>query len=161
MLNLTALVSEEGADEFTSLDLAIHFLFLAGKHAYPICSRIAQLIKEEGFDGIIYPSYLSYIRTGATPFETINGMSIRHLPPLKGYAESQSVPNLAFFGWPVKEGKIDVHSINKVLINSIKYDVSFGPAYNEGLIDKSRKDEFIDEKIQSQFEKLLKAFGVE
>jgi hypothetical protein len=159
MLNLAALVSEEGVNEFTSIDLAVHFLFLAGKHAYPICSRIAQFIRAEGFDGIIYPSYFSYLRTGAIPFETIYGMSIRHLPPLKEYAESQSVPNVALFGWPIKEGKVNVHSINKVLINSIKYDLSFGPAYNEVLVDKSRKEEFIAKKIKVQLKKLLKAFS--
>lgn len=159
MLNLSALVSEEGVTEFTSLDLAVHFLFLAGKHTYPICSRIAQLIKEEGFDGIIYPSYFSYTRTGAFPFETINGMSIRRLPPLKEFAESQSVPNVALFGWPIKEGKVNVHSINKVIINRIKYDLSFGPAYNEDLEDKSRKGEFITKKIKAQFEKFANAFS--
>lgn len=159
MLNLAALVLEDGATEFTSLDMAVHFLFLAGKHSYPICTKIAKHIKDAGFDGIIYPSYFSYKRTGATPFETIYGMSIRHMPPLKDYAESQSIPNVALFGWPIKEGKVRVHSINRVMINSIKYDISFGPAYHESLIDKSKKEEFIEEKIQKQFEKLVKAFN--
>lgn len=158
ILNLAALILEEDVDEFTSLDLAVHFLFLAGNHSYPICSRIAQLIKNEGFDGIIYPSYFSYTRTGAVPFETILGMSIRHIPSLKEYAQSQSVPNVALFGWPVKEGKVKVYSINKVLINSIKYDISFGPAYHEFLIDKSKKEDFIKKNKESQFEKFLKAF---
>lgn len=161
MLNLDALVSEEDVNEFTSLDLAIHFLFLAGKHAYPICSRIAQFIKEEGFDGIIYPSYLSFIRTGAMPFETVLGMSIRRIPNLKGYAESQSIPNVALFGNPIRDGKVIVHSINKVLINSIKYDLTFGPAYNEVLLDKSQKNEYVEKLHEAQFEKLLKAFSKE
>jgi len=159
MLNLAAIVQEDGVDEFTSLDLAVHFLFLAEKHAYSICSQIGQHIKDSGFDGIIYPSYFSYIRTGAIPFETINGMSIRHLPPLKNYAQAQTVPNVALFGWPIKEGKVKVHSVNKVLINSIKYDLSFGPAYNDALIDKTRKKEFLDEKKRLQFEKFWKAFN--
>jgi hypothetical protein len=159
MLNLAALVLEEGVDEFNSIDLAIHFLFLAGKHSYPLCTRIANAIKNEGFDGIIYPSYFSFIRTGATPFETINGISVRHLPPLKPYAQSQGVPNVALFGWPIKEGKVRVHSINKIVINSIKYDLSFGPAYHGGQVDKSNKDEFIDGKVQEQFTNLVKAFS--
>lgn len=159
MLNLAALVSEEDVNEFTSLDLAVHFLFLAAKHAYPICSRIAQFIKEQGFDGIIYPSYFSYSRTGAIPFETIYGMSVRRLPPMAEYAETQSVPNVALFGWPVKEGKVKINSINKVLINSIKYDLSFGPAYHESLVDKSRKDEFIEQQMKFHFDKLIKAFS--
>ncbi len=158
MLNLAALIPEEGVTEFTSLDLAIHFLFLAGSHSYPICSKIAKFVKDEGFDGIIYPSYFSYIRTGATPFETILGMSIRHLPPLKEYAESQSALNVALFGWPIKEGKVMIHSINKVLINTIKYNLSFGPAYHEVLVDKSRKEEFLEKKVKEEFEKVFKVF---
>lgn len=82
MLNLAALLPEENVTEFESLDLAIHFLFLAGKHSYPICGHIAQRIREIGYDGIIYPSYFSYIRTGQVPFDTIHGMSIRRLEPL-------------------------------------------------------------------------------
>jgi len=159
MLNLAALVLEEGVDEFNSIDLAMHFLFLAGEHSYPICSRIAHSIKNEGYDGIIYPSYFSFIRTGATPFETINGMSVRHLPPLKDYAESQSVPNVALFGWPIKEGKVKVHSINKVNINSIRYDLTFGPADHGALFDKSKKEEFIERKVQEQFEGFIKTFN--
>ncbi|UCS92442.1 RES family NAD+ phosphorylase [Echinicola marina] len=158
MLNLAALVSEEGVDEFTSIDLAVHFLFLAPKHAYPICSRIAQFIKEQGFDGIIFPSYFSHSRTGAIPFETIYGMSIRRIPPMKKYAESQSVPNIALFGWPIKEGKVKIHSINKVIINNIKYDLSFGPAYHDGPIDKSRKDNFFEQQMNFELEKFMKVF---
>ncbi|QOG04973.1 RES family NAD+ phosphorylase [Flavobacterium sp. MDT1-60] len=159
MLNLAALIIEEDVDEFNSLDLAIHFLFLAGKHSYSICSKIAQSIKKEGFDGIIYPSYFSNIRTGNVPFETIHGMSIRHISNLKDYAESQSVPNIVLFGWPIKENKVKVHSINKITINSIKYDLTFGPAYNEALLDKSQKEKFIEKKIEDQLEKLLTAFN--
>jgi len=158
MLNLAALIEETDVTEFTSVDMAIHFLFLAGSHSYPICSKIAKYIENEGFDGIIYPSYFSYIRTGAVPFETILGMSIRRLAPLKEYAESQSALNVALFGWPIKEGKVNVHSINRVLINTIKYDLSFGPAYQEGLVDKSKKAEFLGKKIKAEFEKLQNAF---
>jgi hypothetical protein len=159
MLNLAALVLEDGVDEFSSLDLAMHFIFLAGKHSYPICSKIAQMIKNEGYDGIIYPSYFSFLRTGATPFETINGMSVRHLPPLKKYAESQSALNVALFGWPIKEGKVRVHSINKVVINSIKYDLTFGPAHHGAPLDKSKKEEFIEYKVKEQYERFIKAFN--
>lgn len=158
MLNLAALIREEGVDEFNSLDLAIHFLFLAGKHSYPICTRISEEIKAEGFDGIIYPSYFSFIRTGAIPFETINGMSVRHFTSLKDYAQSQGVPNVALFGWPIQDGKVKVHSINKVLINSIKYELSFGPAYHGGQLNKDNKEEFIKQKMQQQFDKFWAAF---
>lgn len=146
MLNLAAVIQEDKVDEFTSLDLAIHYLFLAGPHSYPICSKIAKFINDAGFDGIIYPSYFSYIRSGAIPFETILGMSIRRIPKMKDYAQSQIVPNVALFGWPIKEGKVLVHSIDKVVINSIKYSLSFGPAYQEALEDKSKKNQYLRKK---------------
>lgn len=127
ILNLCALIDEPGVTEFESLDLALHFLFLAGKHSYDICRRIAHKIKEAGFDGIMYPSYFSHIRTGTIPFDTIYGMSIRKIKHLKSFAESQAIPNLALFGRPIVEGKIKVASINKLHINKVHYDVSFGP----------------------------------
>ncbi len=130
VLDLSVLLEEEGVTEFESIDIAIHFLFLAGKHSYDICRQIALKAKEKGFDGIIYPSYFSYIRTGAFPFETVYGISIRRFPQLIDYAQSQSIPNLALFGRPVNENKVTVDCINKVVINRVIYDITFGPAYH-------------------------------
>ena len=131
VLDLSALLEEDGVTEFESVDIAIHFLFLAGKHSYNICRQIALKAKEKGLDGIIYPSYFSYIRTGAFPFETIYGISIRRIPQLKDYAQSQSIPNIAIFGRPVKDNKVSVACINKVVINRVSYDITFGPAYHK------------------------------
>lgn len=128
LLDLTALIKEEGVTEFESIDLAIHFLFLAESHSYGICRAIAKRAKENGFDGIIYPSYFSYIRTGHMPFETIYGITIRRMPHLTDYVEGQSIPSLALFGYPVKDGKVKVDCINRVVLNSVKYSYSFGPA---------------------------------
>jgi hypothetical protein len=131
VLDLSALLEEDGVTEFESVDIAIHFLFLAGKHSYNICRQIALKAKEKGLDGIIYPSYFSYLRTGAFPFETVYGISIRRIPQLKNYAQMQSVPNLALFGRPVKDNKVSVDCINKVVINRVGYDITFGPAYHK------------------------------
>ncbi|WP_214070346.1 RES family NAD+ phosphorylase [Mucilaginibacter sp. dw_454] len=160
MINLSAVVREEGVTEFTSLDLAIHFLFLAGKHSYPICSRIAKRIREEGFDGIIYPSYFSYARTGAIPFDTIQGMSIRLLEPLQDFAQAQSVPNIFLFGRPIEDKKVLVYSINKVIINSIKYETSFGPAYHENMINKKNTAEIVANRRKELEDKVLKSFNL-
>ena len=135
VLDLSALLEEEGVTEFESVDIAIHFLFLAGKHSYDICRQIALKAKEKGLDGIIYPSYFSYIRTGAFPFETIYGISFRRIPQLRDYAQSQSIPNLALFGRPINENKVTVDCINKVVINRIDYDITFGPAYHKAYGD--------------------------
>ncbi|MCF7912928.1 MAG: RES family NAD+ phosphorylase [Candidatus Cloacimonetes bacterium] len=126
MLDLSVLI-EENNTEFESLDIAIHFLFLAGDNSYNICRTIACAAKEKGFDGIIYPSYYSLIRTGAMPFETVYGISVRRLPHLKYHAQLQSVPNVAVFGRPIKEKLITVDCINKVVINRVSYELTFGP----------------------------------
>ena len=130
VLDLSVLI-EEDRTEFESLDIAIHFLFLAGEYSYSICRQIALKARERGYDGLIYPSYFSYIRTGAIPFETVYGLSIRRIPQLKNYAQSQSIPNIALFGRPVKEKKVSVECINKVIINRVSYDTTFGPAYHK------------------------------
>jgi hypothetical protein len=135
VLDLTALIEEDGVTEFDSIDIAIHFLFLASKHSYRICRQIAKKVKEKGLDGVIYPSYFSYIRTGAFPFETVYGISIRRFPQFKNYAQAQSIPNVALLGRPIKENKVVVECINKVVINKIGYDISFGPAFHKAFID--------------------------
>ena len=66
--------------EFESIDIAIHMLFLAGEHSYEISRDIASAAKEKGYEGIIYPSYFSLLRTGSMPFDTIYGISIRKVP---------------------------------------------------------------------------------
>jgi hypothetical protein len=131
LINLTELIYELNVTEFESLDIAIHFLFLAGKHSYKICREIAKAALSRGFDGIIYPSYFSYIRTGMVPFDTVYGISIRRINQLKRFAKSQIIPNIALFGRPIKEDFIKVDCINRVLINLVDYKLSFGPAYNK------------------------------
>ncbi len=129
ILDLSVLL-EEKSTEFESLDIAIHFLFLAGQHSYPICRQIAKRAQEYGYDGIIYPSYFSYLKMGSIPFDTIYGLSIRRIPQLKNVAESQGIPNIALFGHPVKENKINVTCINKVILKRVSYELTFGPVLN-------------------------------
>lgn len=140
VLNLSALIDDSNT-EFESLDIAIHFLFLASKHSYPITKKIAAAAKKAGFDGVIYPSFFSYIRTGHVPFDTVYGISIRRIAELKEHAESQIVPNLALFGRPIKDEILRVDSINKVVINRIGYDLSFGPAYHKAFIEEEETND--------------------
>lgn len=126
LLDLTELIDEDST-EFESLDLAIHFLFLAGKQSYEICKEICNEAYKAGFDGIIFPSYFSYLATGNIPFETVYGISIRKIPTMKDYAKSQSIPNIAIFGRPISENKIKVESINRVILTKITYNAIFGP----------------------------------
>ncbi|MGW1453478.1 RES family NAD+ phosphorylase [Salegentibacter agarivorans] len=126
LLDLTALI-DENVTEFESLDLAVHFLFLAGDHSYEICRDICKKAKSEGFDGIIFPSYFSYIASGHQPFDTTYGISIRKIPEMKDYAKSQSIPNIAIFGRPIRNKKITVESVNKVNLTKVTYNAIFGP----------------------------------
>ena len=79
LLDLTQVLDEEGT-EFESLDMAIHMLFLARSHSYEISREIAMAARDSGFDGIIYPSFFSLVRTGGYPFETFYGLSMRPIP---------------------------------------------------------------------------------
>lgn len=127
LLDLTHVLREEGVTEFESLDLAVHMLFLAKRHSYEISRAIAWGAKERGFDGVIYPSYFSLLRTGARPFETVIGMSIRHIPNLNNYAAKQMIANVAIFGRPIKDGLLHVKSINRVVMVQADYLLTFGP----------------------------------
>ncbi len=126
LLDLSALL-DENETEFESLDLAMNFLFYAGDHSYEISRRIAKEIEEAGFDGIIYPSYFSTMRTGSMPFETVYGISLRRLPIYSDHVKSQVIPNIALFGRPIKEGKIKVKCINRLMLSKVKYEYRFGP----------------------------------
>ncbi|WP_232465836.1 RES family NAD+ phosphorylase [Burkholderia ubonensis] len=135
LLDLSGVLHEpQGVTEFESLDMAVHMLFLAANHAYDITRCISLMAAVAGFDGIVYPSYFSLLRTGAIPFETTYGLSrrviARYLEDAR-YAEheqSKIVPNLALFGHPIAEGKVEVKCINRLLVTRVEYELKFGPA---------------------------------
>lgn len=126
-LDLTP-VLEEDATEFESLDMAVHTLFLAQSHSYDICRAIALAARDAGFDGLIYPSYFSLIHTGARPFDTAYGISLRRFPSYRERAAQLSIPNIAVFGRPVAEGRLMVRCINRLVLRQVTYDMHFGPA---------------------------------
>ncbi|MFW9990310.1 MAG: RES family NAD+ phosphorylase [Candidatus Odinarchaeota archaeon] len=126
-LDLTELVDEIGFNEYGGLDLALYFLFLAEKHSYPICRDLAFRTWKSGLDGLNYPSYFSYLRNGMIPFKSIYGLSIRLFPELKEYSKKQIIPNLAVFGRPIAENKVSIKCINRVILNEVSYEFTFGP----------------------------------
>jgi len=132
LLDLTELILEEDTTEFESLDLAVHMLFYAPEHSYPISRAIAIAAMRNGFDGIVYPSYFSQVRSGLIPSEIIGyGISIRHaaryFPRLTGSAKSGIYPNVALFGRPVKSGLVEITCINRLILHKASYDIRFGP----------------------------------
>ena len=129
LLDLSFVLKEKPSvtSEFESLDIAMHLLFLAGEHSYEITRAIALEIQAAGYDGIIYPSYFSLLRTGTVPFETVYGISNRMIEQLHAREQQKSIPNLAIFGRPLRDEKLKVHSINKLIINRVEYGFHFGP----------------------------------
>lgn len=129
VLDLSVVLAEAGTvTEFESLDMAVHMLFMAGKHSYEITRSIAIAAGKAGFDGLIYPSYFSLLRLGAMPLRTTYGISHRRVPQLQAQEEGFAVPNLAIFGRPIESGVIRVNCINKLVLNRVAYDFHFGPA---------------------------------
>lgn len=127
LLDLTH-VLKEGVTEFESLDMAVHMLFLARSHSYDISRAIAVAAKDAGFDGLIYPSSFSLIRTGGHPFETAYGLSLRiYHPEAEKYAQAFTIPNFALFGRPVESSLVRVECINRLILTQIGYLGHFGP----------------------------------
>ena len=126
LLDLSALLQEE-ATEFESLDMAVHMLFLAGKHSYDISRDLACAVHSAGYDGVVYPSYFSLLRTGGMPFETVYGISHRRIRQLHELEKTKTVANLALFGRPIEERKVDVRCINKLILSRVEYGIHFGP----------------------------------
>jgi hypothetical protein len=127
LLDLTELLSEETVTEFESLDMAVHMLFLAGSHSYEITREIAQAARAAGYDGLIYPSYFSLLRTGAMPFETTYGISHRRFPSQADREKAKIIPNLALFGRPIERRIVGVRCINKLILHRVEYGIHFGP----------------------------------
>lgn len=121
------LPKKEHETEFDSLDMAVHMLFLAGNHSYPISREIAKRVQAVGYDGIVYSSYFSLLRTGSMPFETAYGISHRLLPRMRVYEQSKSIPNFGLFGRPIAEQKVAVRCINKLILSQVSYEFHFGP----------------------------------
>lgn len=127
LLDLTAVLKEE-VTEFESLDMAIHMLFLAKSHSYEISREIAMATRDAGFDGVIYPSYFSLLRTGGHPFETVYGLSLRRFhPQAEQYAKAYTIPNFALFGRPIEQNSVTVKCINRMILTQIGYLGHFGP----------------------------------
>lgn len=127
LLDLTEVLPEQGVTEFESIDMAVHMLFLAGDHSYPISREIALHAHSAGNDGVVYPSYFSLLRTGAMPFETALGISHRRIDTLREREKSKIIRNFALFGRPIEENRVHVASINKVIVNRVQYGYHFGP----------------------------------
>lgn len=128
LLDLTHVLQEKDTTEFESLDIAVHMLFLARSHSYEISRAISLAANKAGFDGLLYPSYFSLIRTGGQPFETAYGLSVRRFhPQADRYAKAFTIQNIALFGRPIEDSLVRVVCINRLTLTQIGYSWHFGP----------------------------------
>jgi RES domain len=127
LLDLSEVLREEGVTEFESLDMAVYMICLAGSHSYEICRAIAVAAKNGGYDGLLYPSYFSLLRTGHMPFETIYGISHRRFSQLALRERSKNILNFALVGRPIKSGLVQIRSIDRLVVNQVEYRFHFGP----------------------------------
>lgn len=126
LLDLTRVLKED-CTTFESLDMAIHLLFLAKEHSYEISRAISAAARSAGFEGMLFPSYFSQLRTGAPFLETVFGLTTRAFPDAEGREASKVVPNIAIFGRPIADGRVRVACINRVYLRQVAYDIGFGP----------------------------------
>lgn len=102
LLDLTKIKDPNEYDLFESLDFAMNLLFNADKNSYTACRKIAKYIARFKFDGLLSTSY----------FNT--------------YLNKKTI-NVTLFGNPIKENKVKIVGINRLFINKMHYDISFGP----------------------------------
>jgi hypothetical protein len=82
--------------------------FAANNASYIFTQLLSQFVDGQGYDGLIYPSALSCIAP----------------------AEHRICKNVALFGAPLAERKLTVKSINRIVISTVAYDLSLGPAWD-------------------------------
>ena len=128
LLNLVSFPDEPLSHPCEDLDHAMVMLFLAGPHAYPISRAIAHAARDEGYDGLVYPSFFSMLRNGVQPLDAYFGLSNRSVPELRPVEAAKIIPNFAIFGRPIREGLLTVTSINRVILRKATYSIHFGPA---------------------------------
>lgn len=127
LVDLTVFLPHEGITEFESLDTSIYMLFYAAEHSYKISRDIASAANQAGFDGLLYPSYFSQIRTWQMPNDNIYGIPIRRFPAFQERVKSGIFPNVALFGRPIREKVLNVVNVNRLVIHRVSYDFRFGP----------------------------------
>lgn len=127
MLDLSAEITEN-VTEFESLNITLIMLFYAGKHSYEILRLLSLEAYKKGFDGIIFPSFFTQARLGKLPFPSIYQSLDNKIDEFREIEISGKIPNIAIFGQPIEDKKVEVLSINKLILNRVVYDYFFGPA---------------------------------
>lgn len=103
-LRLLDITGEDCFRGETPFDDPLHFFngLVFSNDRLEECRLLAKCIREAGFDGFIYQSYHSPVM------------------PSPGH-------NVALFGWPIREGKVRVVSVNNVFLEEIRVKYQLGP----------------------------------
>lgn len=101
LLDLTNLNDLNDNDLFESIDFAVKLLINTNENSYKICRKIANFIQKQGFDGFISDSHF------------------------KLYLDNKAI-NINILGSPIKENKVKVININRLNLNKVNYNISFG-----------------------------------
>ena len=128
-LDLTHRIKElPETTEFESMNLAIDILFRTGKSLYPITQIIALAAQNANYDGLIYSPCFKSIHSNIPLGQAVDSIPKPINPKLNPHEYiSCNAQNLAIFGHPIQDGKIEVKCINRICLNCVSYGVSFGP----------------------------------
>lgn len=103
LLDFTRVLKKgEEITPFEDLSTALSMIFYAGKQSYKITQAFSLIAMERGYDGIIYPSFYNQVR-------------------------DEDCRNLILFGRPVLEGKLEMTSVNHLVLNKVEYEYTLGP----------------------------------
>ncbi|WP_225758198.1 RES family NAD+ phosphorylase [Leclercia sp. Marseille-Q4284] len=119
-------ITESPPTPFENIGIFIRKILYSGESEYPLCQEFASEIKNRGYDGLISSSFFKQV----------------HKNDLK---------NIILFGQPAKDGKISMTSTNKINVNFISYEYSFGP-----MGDNKRLDVKALELLTKQYKDKLK-----
>lgn len=93
---------KKDATEFEMIGILMYKLCTTNEEEYEKCRLISEFIKKNGYDGFKFLSYYTNIKD-----EPLN--------------------NIALFGFPLKEEKVKLESLNRVKLERVNYSFSFGP----------------------------------
>lgn len=103
IIDMTDCVKTDIVTMFDSPIPTIHYMISTqNSDSQNYCRRISKRIKMMGYDGFIYPSFYNKVK------------------------ESKAL-NLALFGFPIKENKLTMKSLNRIRINDTCYKYGLGP----------------------------------
>ncbi len=118
LLDLCVFPDEIDTNPFVSIDHTVASLFEEGSDVYPISRKLALAAQNEGYEGVIYPSFYSDLHNGKRSSEPEKG------PSSKPWVSK----NIGIFGKPIQDERLLITCINRMHLQEVEYTFYFGPA---------------------------------